>query len=92
VSEYDILDPNGNLSDIKNLVLFEREMFEDSSYSYRIKKFLLFNMSISPFWNTCLKYHERCTCQLYGDCSLINKLIVFSISWFCNDMIYLYHL
>jgi len=28
VSESDILGPNGNLSDIKNLVLFEREMFD----------------------------------------------------------------
>jgi len=36
VSEYDILGPNGNLSDIKNLVSFEREMFEDSNYSYSI--------------------------------------------------------
>jgi len=30
VSESDILGPNGNLSDIKNLVSFERETFEDS--------------------------------------------------------------
>ena len=37
VFERDILGPNGNLSDIKNLVSFEREMFEDSSYKYRIK-------------------------------------------------------
>jgi len=37
VSESDILGPNGNLSDIKNLVSFERELFEDSSYKYRIK-------------------------------------------------------
>ena len=40
VSESDILGPNGNLSDIKNLVSFERELFEDSSYKYRIKIFL----------------------------------------------------
>jgi len=53
VSESDILGPNANLSDIKNLVPFEREMFEDSSYSYRKKYFLLF-MSLSPIWNTCL--------------------------------------
>ena len=32
VSEHDILGPNGNLSDIKNLVSFEREMIKDSSY------------------------------------------------------------
>jgi len=32
VSKSDILGPNGNLSDIKNLVSFERELFEDSSY------------------------------------------------------------
>ena len=38
VSESDILGPSCNLSDIKNLVSFEREMFENSSYSYRIKK------------------------------------------------------
>ena len=36
-SESDILGPNGNLSEIKNLVSFEREMFEDFSYIYRIK-------------------------------------------------------
>ena len=47
VSESDILGPNGNLRDIKNLVSFERELFEDSSYEYRIRIFLLF-MSISP--------------------------------------------
>ena len=47
VSESDILNPNGNLSDIKNLVSFERKLFEDSSYKYRIQKFLLF-MSILP--------------------------------------------
>ena len=38
VSKCDILGPNANLSDIKNLVSFEGEMFGDSSYSYRIKK------------------------------------------------------
>jgi len=32
VSDPDILDPNDNLSNIQNLVLFEREMFEDYSY------------------------------------------------------------
>jgi len=47
VSESDILGPNDNLSEIKNLVSFERELFEDSSYEYRIKIILLF-MSISP--------------------------------------------
>jgi len=47
VSESDILGPNSNLSHIKNFASFEREMFEDSSYKYKIKKFLLF-MSISP--------------------------------------------
>ena len=62
VSESDILGLKGNLSDIKNLVSIERELFEDSSYKYRIKIFQLF-MSISPLWNTCLKHHKRCTCQ-----------------------------
>ena len=38
MSESDILDPHGNLSDIKNLVSFERELFENSSYKYKIKK------------------------------------------------------
>ena len=47
VSESDILGPNGNLSDIKKLVSFERALFEEFSYKYRIKIFLLF-MSISP--------------------------------------------
>ena len=37
MSESDILGPNGNLSDIKNLVSFEKELFEDSKYKYRIK-------------------------------------------------------
>ena len=37
VSKSDILGPNGNLSDIKNLISFEREMFGDSSYSNIIK-------------------------------------------------------
>jgi len=46
VSESDILGPNGNLSNIKNLVSFERKMFEDSSYKYRIKKFRLFMYSL----------------------------------------------
>jgi len=32
VSKSDILGPNSNLSDIKNLVSFEREWFVDSSY------------------------------------------------------------
>ena len=47
MSESDILGSNGNLSDITNLVSFERELFEDFSYKYRIKIFLL-SMSISP--------------------------------------------
>ena len=47
VSESDILGPNDNLSDIRNLVSFERKLFEDSSYKNRIKIILLF-MSISP--------------------------------------------
>jgi len=34
VSESDIVGPNGNLSDIKNLVPFEMELFEDSSYKF----------------------------------------------------------
>ena len=46
VSESDSLGLNGNLSDIKNLVSFERKFFEDSSYKYRITIFLLY-MSIS---------------------------------------------
>jgi len=37
-SESDIFGPNGNLSDIKNLVSFERKMFQESSYRYKIKK------------------------------------------------------
>ena len=38
MSESDILGPNGNVSDIANLVSFEKEIFEDSSYKYRIQK------------------------------------------------------
>jgi len=42
VTESDILCPNGNLSDISNLVSFEREMFEDYNYSYRIKSLIIY--------------------------------------------------
>jgi len=77
VSESDILGPNGNLSNIKNLVSFEREMFEDSSYSYRIKNPIIYVII------TTLKYmpkhHKRCTCQLHGQYSLINKLMIILI-------------
>jgi len=37
VSESDILGLNCKISDIKDLVSFEKEMFENSRYSYRIK-------------------------------------------------------
>ena len=47
VSESDILGPIDYLSDLKNLVSFERAMFEDYSFKYRTKIFQIF-MSISP--------------------------------------------
>ena len=47
VSKSDILGPNAYLSDIENLVSFERAMFEDYSFKYRTKIFLLFK-SIPP--------------------------------------------
>jgi len=34
LSQSDILGPNGKLSDIKNLVSFQRELFKDSNYIY----------------------------------------------------------
>ena len=46
VSESDMLGPIDYLSDIENLVSFERAMFEDYSFKYRTKIFLLF-VSIS---------------------------------------------
>jgi len=47
VSKSDMLGPNAYLSNIENLVSFERAMFEDYSFKYRTKIFILF-MSISP--------------------------------------------
>jgi len=50
VSESDILGPNGNLSDIKNLVSFEREKtFKDSSYKYRLQKNPIIYVNITTF-------------------------------------------
>jgi len=46
VSKPDIFGPNAYLSDIENLVSFERATFEDYSFKNRTKIFLLF-MSIS---------------------------------------------
>jgi len=37
VSESDILGPNDDFSAIENFVSFERVMFEDYSFKYRIK-------------------------------------------------------
>jgi len=45
-SKSDILGPIDYLSDIENLISFERAMFKDYGFKYRIKVFLLF-MSIS---------------------------------------------
>jgi len=42
VSESDILGPIDYLSDIENLVSFERTVCEDYSFKYRTKIFLLF--------------------------------------------------
>ena len=42
MSKSDILGPNAYFSDIENLVSFERAMFEDYSFKYRTKIFLLF--------------------------------------------------
>jgi len=42
VSESDILGPIDFLGDIMKLVSFERAMFEDDSFGYRMKIFLLF--------------------------------------------------
>jgi len=53
VSESDILGRLDYLSDIKNLVSFERAMFEDYSFKYQMKIFLVF-MSISPLPSACL--------------------------------------
>jgi len=74
VSKSDILGPNANLSDIKNLVSFKREMFGDSSYSYRIKNPIIYvNITTLKYMP---KYHKQCTCQLYGHYRLINKLMI----------------
>jgi len=58
----DILGPIDYLSDIENLVSFERAMFEDYIFKHKMKIFLLF-MSISPLRNACLKHHEQCIYQ-----------------------------
>ena len=42
VSKSDILGPIDYLSDIENFVSFERAMFIDKGFKYRIKIFLLF--------------------------------------------------
>jgi len=65
VSESDILGPIDYLSDFENLVSFERAVFEDYSFKYKIKLFLLF-MSISPLKNICPEHHERCTWHIKG--------------------------
>ena len=63
MSKSDILGPIDYLSDIENLVSFERAMFEDYGFKYRIKIFLLFTL-ISLLWNACLEHHEQSTCQI----------------------------
>ena len=65
MSESDILGPIDYLSDIKNLVSFERAVFEDYSFKHQMKIFLAF-MSISPLSSACLKHHEQCIHQKYG--------------------------
>jgi len=50
LSESDILGPIDFLSDIENLVSFERAMFKDYSFKYKMKIVLLF-MSITPLWS-----------------------------------------
>jgi len=60
VSESDILGPIDYYSNIENLVSLERALFEDYSFKYRTKIFLLF-MLILPLWSKCLEHHERCT-------------------------------
>jgi len=63
VSKSDILGPIDYLSDIENLVSFERAMFEDSSFKHQMKIFLEF-MSISPLRSACLNHHEQYICQI----------------------------
>jgi len=50
MSESDILGPIAYLSDIEILVSFKRAMFEEYSFKYRTKIFLLF-MSILLHWS-----------------------------------------
>jgi len=69
VSESVIFGPIDYLSDIENLVLFERAMFADYSFKYRINIFLLF-MSVSPLINTCLEYHEHFYQYILGNLKL----------------------
>jgi len=63
LSESDNLGQIDHFSGIRNLVSFERAKFEDYSCKYRIVLSLL--MSALPRWNTCVKQHERWTCQIY---------------------------
>jgi len=63
VSESDILGPIDYLSDIENLVSFEKAIIEDYSFKHQMKIFLVF-MSISPLRSACLKHHEHYICQI----------------------------
>jgi len=63
VSKSEILGPIDYVSDIENVVSFERAMFEDYGCKYRIKIFLLFIL-LSLLWNTHLEHHEQSTCQI----------------------------
>jgi len=64
VSESDILEPNDDLSAIENFASFERAMFEDYSFKYRIKILLLYT-PISPHCNTYLYMSNTRMIQFY---------------------------
>ena len=64
MSKSDILGPIDHISDIENLVSFERTMLEDYSFKYRIKNIPI--IDVNKFFITTLKYipYVRCTCKI----------------------------
>jgi len=38
------------------------------------------------------KHNKRCTCQLYGHYSLINKMVVLNKNLFCKDTVYIWYI
>jgi len=91
VSESDILGPIEYVSDIENIVSFERAMFADYIFNNKIKIFLFFFVYI-----TTLKYIPKAWWTVYMSnirvLHFINTFVVYLIRYFCKEMIYLHHI